>query len=173
MHNRSRSFHLEASDRLAKHQQNLRLAIGHSSSSIQRAGTAINNQFLSLINAERSKLGKKPVKINAALNQAAQGHAADMAINDFFGHTGSAGSTVQSRVKAAKYRFAVCGENIAAGFSLPSSVVAAWMQSPVHKAAIANNLFKDIGVGYYYHPGDSGNIRYQHYWVVDFGQPMG
>jgi uncharacterized protein YkwD len=63
------------------------------------------------------------------------------------------------------YRSWSWGENIAAGYSTPESVVAGWMASSGHRANILNAGYRDLGVGIVQKSGS----RYGYYWVQDFG----
>ena len=62
---------------------------------------------------------------NDALDAAAYGHSQDMGVNNFLSHTGSNGSTPWDRMRAAGYQYSSAGENIAAGYSSPRSVMQA------------------------------------------------
>lgn len=106
-----------------------------------------------------------PLTYNAALETAAQGHAADMAAKNYFSHTSQDGRTFSQRVTAAGYTWTRVAENIAAGQTTPESVVAGWLQSAGHCANIMNPALKELGVGYAYTAGST----YGHYWVQDFG----
>lgn len=127
-------------------------------------------QVIALTNQERAAYGLPPLAANTALNTAAVRHSQDMATNNFFSHTGSDGSSPGQRITQAGYSWYTYGENIAAGYSSPSSVVAAWMGSAGHRANILNNCFQDIGVGYVYDETDTypgGTWGYTHYWTMD------
>jgi uncharacterized protein YkwD len=103
---------------------------------------------------------------NDALTQAALVHSDDMVAHSFFSHTGSDGSSAGQRITAAGYVWRTWGENIAAGQSSVSSVVAAWMNSDGHCANLMNANFRDIGVACV--AGSSGN-PYRTYWTQKFG----
>jgi uncharacterized protein YkwD len=127
-------------------------------------------QVVVLVNVERAEEGCNPVTMHPQLNQAALAHSEDMALNDFFDHTGSDGSSVTDRMEAAGYvNWLTAGENIAAGQTTPEAVMTAWMNSPGHRANILNCDFEDIGVGYYHHPDDDGSEVWYHYWTQVFG----
>lgn len=130
------------------------------------------NQVLTLVNRYRSQAKLKPLKLNAHLNESAQAHSQDMALNDFFGHKGFHGSTADERILAAGYNYAVVGENIAAGFATPEATVQAWMDSPSHRKNILHPMMKEMGVGFYLLENDTGNINYRYYWTQDFGKPI-
>jgi len=128
-------------------------------------------QVVILTNQQRLANGCGPVMMDYRLRAAAEGHSQDMAINDFFSHTGSDGSSAGDRIEAQGYDWSRWGENIAAGYSSPESVVAGWMASSGHRANILNCSFIHIGVGYYYLQNDTGNVNYRHYWTQVFASP--
>ncbi len=109
--------------------------------------------------------------LNTQLTNAGQRHSEDMAINDFFDHTGSDGSPPWDRIHAAGYQYSMAAENIAAGYTTPEAVVDGWMQRPGHRDNILNCALQDIGVGYYYLVNDTGNLNYKHYWPQVFATP--
>ena len=49
-------------------------------------------EMLTLVNAERSKAGCAPVRLDARLNNAAAKHSTDMAANNYFSHTSRNGA---------------------------------------------------------------------------------
>ncbi|MER5220579.1 CAP domain-containing protein [Streptomyces flaveus] len=116
--------------------------------------------MLVLVNAERDKAGCGPVAENSKLTKAAQDHSQDMADHKNMSHTGSDGSSMSDRLARAGYSFRSAGENVAAGYGTPESVMAGWMASPGHKANILNCGFKELGVGL----AQPGN-----YWTQNFG----
>jgi len=132
----------------------------------QANGRNAIQQVVGLVNQVRSRAGLTPLTVNPQLTQAAMGHAQDMAQNDFLSHTGSNGSTMQSRVEATGYSWAALGENVAAGQPDPQSVMRSWMGSEGHRANILNPDFTEIGVGYQ----TNGNSTYTHYWAQVFGR---
>ncbi|MUG92389.1 T9SS type A sorting domain-containing protein [Scytonema sp. UIC 10036] len=141
--------------------------------SVPQPLSAGNNSFiqsiLDLTNAERQKAGVQLLQLSDKLNNSAQTHVQNMALNDFFSHTDSNGSSVGNRAIAAGFQYSTIGENIAAGQSTPQQVFQGWMNSPEHRANILNPVFQFLGVGYYYLAHDTGTINYNHYWVQDLG----
>lgn len=129
------------------------------------------DEVLRLVNVERANAntGLKPLVLSDKLNQVAYSHSQDMALSDYFSHTGANGSSPQDRAYKAGYQYSRFGENIAAGYVTPEEVVAAWMTSQGHRANILNPNYKEMGVGYYYLESDTGNINYNYYWTQDFG----
>ncbi|EGJ30431.1 MULTISPECIES: CAP domain-containing protein [Moorena] len=126
-----------------------------------------NTELLGLTNAERRKAGLPPLQLSAELTQAAQLHAEDMVRNGFFSHTGSDGSKISDRAKAAGYLYSYVGENIAAGYSTPAQTIRQWMKSTGHRRNILKPQYQEIGFGYVSDPSSP----YRHYWVQVFGSP--
>ena len=128
-------------------------------------------RVVQLTNEERHANGCRPVTMDPRLRAAAEGHSEDMAINDYFSHTSKDGRSPWDRIHDEGYLFSVAGENIAAGYTSPESVLAGWMNSSGHRANILNCGFIHIGVGYYYLQPDTGSVNYQHYWTQIFASP--
>lgn len=124
-----------------------------------------------LVNAERASAGCAPLQVNLKLAAAAQGHSEDMAINDFFDHVGSNGSTVGQRIAAQGYSYSTWAENIAAGYGTAAAAVDGWMTSDGHRANIQNCNLQETGVGYFYLQNDTGNVNYGRYWTQVFASP--
>ena len=107
-----------------------------------------------------------PLTMEAHLQCAARYHSYWMAENDVFEHEspgGNLGDDPWERMTAAGYPGFGVGENIAAGYADPTSVVAGWMDSDGHCSNILNGDATEIGVGYY--AGGSWGT----YWTQDFG----
>jgi hypothetical protein len=121
------------------------------------------------VNAERSKVGAVSIWMKGQLNNAAQRHTRDMATHNWFSHTGTDGSTYDSRIADSGYFTGYstigCGENIAAGNWCPHFTMDQWMNSSGHRANILNTSCRHIGLGYSY----SASSTYKHYWCQDFG----
>ena len=117
----------------------------------ERSASAVNQSFvdkvLELTNLERSKLGLSALISNSQLATAAAKHTENMAVQDFFSHTGKDGSSMGSRITATGYKFSNAAENIAAGSSTPEAVINSWMNSSGHRANILNPNLKEIGIG--------------------------
>lgn len=129
-------------------------------------------RVVELTNTERSKAGLSPLKFNPVLGAAAQKHSVDMALNDFFGHTGSTGSQLGDRISSEGYKWSYCAENVYAGGSTPEDAVQGWMNSTGHRDNILSPNATEIGVGYYFLADDTGQINYNHYWTQVFAAPL-
>ena len=127
--------------------------------------TAVEQEVLLLVNQERASQQLPPLSLDDRLLAAAQGHALDMATNNFVSHTGSDGSSARDRQLSAGYTGPSWGENVAGGFFSPVTVVNAWMNSPGHRANILNSSFEHIGVGWAYQAGTT----YGNYQALSFG----
>ncbi|MBF2014650.1 MAG: pre-peptidase C-terminal domain-containing protein [Rivularia sp. T60_A2020_040] len=127
------------------------------------------NEVVKLTNDYRTEHGLQPLTLNMELSKSAQLHSEDMAVSDFFSHTGSNGTRVSDRTKSAGYQSPYVGENIAAGYMSAEEVVRGWMNSPGHRENILNPNYKEIGIGYHYLADDTGEVNYNRYWTQDFG----
>ena len=127
------------------------------------------DQVVALTNDFRRQNGLAPLTINTRLNAAAQKHSENMALQDFFGHTGKDGSSASDRMTAAGYTWSMAAENIAAGYANATDVVQGWINSPGHRANLLNANLQEIGVGYYFLANDTGNQNWNHYWTQNFG----
>jgi uncharacterized protein YkwD len=133
---------------------------------------SFKQNFLDLINETRAKgcnCGStymppaSPVVWNTDLEEAAKGHAKDMAKQNYFSHESKDGRTLSTRVVTAGYVFKgwksfMVGENIAFGQTSIPEVMAGWFKSEGHCRNLMNPGFKEVGVA-----------EYNKYWVQDFG----
>ena len=94
-----------------------------------------------LINAYRKEKGLKPLKLNAALTEAAKAHSRDLAKWDRISHYGSDGSNPWDRVKRAGYNAKVAAENVGTGQATIDEVMKGWQASPGHNK---NLLLADV-----------------------------
>ncbi|MBE2222612.1 MAG: hypothetical protein IAF02_13780 [Anaerolineae bacterium] len=150
-------------------------------------GPTYEEQVLEIVNQERWKDGQRPpLKGNQQLNNAAETHSNNMAVRNFFAHCDlDTKTTPAGRAQAAGYASSYVGENIAAGYGTPASVMVGWMNSPGHKGNILNTNYREIGIGYVYQSDDQANIRtdaggcvsdggghgpYRSYWTQNFGK---
>lgn len=123
---------------------------------------AYRQEVLRLVNAERTSRGIAPLSMsNSRLTNAAQKRANELIT--MFSHTrpnGTSCSTVLNEYFVSWWCF---GENIAAGYPTPASVVEGWMNSPGHRANILDSNYTQIGIGYSY-----DSARHQTYWSQVF-----
>jgi uncharacterized protein YkwD len=127
-------------------------------------------QVIDLVNQERTSRGLNPLKRSEGLTIAARFQAADMSQDNYFSHDtkdrvgGKLVKICGPWERIANYYSGANGENAAAGYGTPESVMNGWMNSSGHRANILNPSTKSIGVGFYQGSGD-----YHSYWVQDFG----
>lgn len=99
-----------------------------------------------MLNGLRAEQGLGPVLHSEKLEDAAKAHALDMARGGFFDHTGSNGSDVMDRARAAGYEACAIAENIAMGQKTLTEVLGAWAQSPGHRSNMLNPSVTDYGL---------------------------
>lgn len=134
---------------------------------------AFIDRIVELTNIERSKAGLPPVILNSQLAASAQSHSQDMALQDYFKHTGLDGSTASTRNQAAGYQGFSGWENIGVGYSTPEAAIEGWINSSGHRENILNPNINEIGVGFYYLANDTGSTNWNYYWTQVFGQGVG
>lgn len=115
---------------------------------------AARSAVLCLLNLQRAASGLPALHESAPLRHAATRFADAMVRGRFFDHVSPGGSTLRQRVAGTAYlrhtRSWTLGENIAYGsdpLAAPASIVAAWMESSLHRANILTRSFRDIGIG--------------------------
>ena len=117
---------------------------------VTSSATSIERRAFDLINAERRAQGEDPLAWDEELCRMARQHSEDMARQDYFGHEGSDGGTVE-RARALGVRgWKALGENIAynQGFEDPAAfAVERWMGSAKHRANILSGMFTRSGLG--------------------------
>ena len=107
----------------------------------------------------------KALRWDSTLAKVATAHSKDMANHDYFSHESRNGTSPFQRMTRAGYRYDRAGENIAAGFNTPASVVKAWLKSPGHCKNLMNRAYVELGVGF------ATGGTYGTYWTQDFGNP--
>lgn len=126
------------------------------------------SEVISLVNSERK--ANDPtcpnLTLHATLREVAYAHSKDMHDRNFFDHVNPDNEGPADRVNQTNYDWQALGENIAVGYSTPTAVMNAWMNSEGHRRNILNCNYLDIGVGYYY----SADSEYTHYWTQLFGR---
>ena len=138
---------------------------------VTQANASFLSQTLDLINSARASNGLAALTLNDQLSSAAQSHSIDMACSGNLSHTGSDGSTPDTRITAAGYTASITRENIYAQppqyGGNPQAAVSWWMGDQIHRDAILNTQVTQIGVGYAaYAASPLGG-----YFTVDFGAP--
>lgn len=122
---------------------------------------------LDAVNRVRESRGLPAVAPDVRLGAAAQTHAQDMARTGRMTHVGSAGDTLEDRLRASGYAYVQVAENIAAGQPGPQDLIDDWMASPGHRANMLDPEATQIGVGYAFRSNDP----YGHYWTLVLAEP--
>lgn len=115
--------------------------------------------MVDLTNAERSKNGLAPLKVDLELSKVAREKSKDMAANNYFDHNSPTHGSPFDMMKKFGISYRSAGENIAMGQRTPEEVVQAWMKSQGHRENILSSSYTHIGVGYV----ENGN-----YWTQQF-----
>ena len=136
----------------------------------QRVSGNWRTGVLKKVNAFRARHKLRPLVINDDLNEAAQIHSNDMAVQDYFAHAAPDGSSAAERAERAGYPWRFILENIAAGQATPGEVVRGWISSDSHREAMLERDIKEAGIGYHFQPQDGGDVRHFHYWVLLMGR---
>jgi len=111
---------------------------------------AVEREVIRLTNEFRAKRGLPELEASETLVKTARRHSAWM--------------TTHRSMVHGKLRWPVCAENIAMGQRSAAQVVAAWINSPGHRANILRGSHRKIGIGAYKTP--SGTI----YWCQHFSR---
>ncbi len=138
------------------------LALASAAPASAATNADLEKQVITLVNAERRKVGCAGLRTGTALRTAARLHSADMVKYRYFSHTSRDGRSPWDRIRAQKYYWG-SAENIAAGQTTAKSVVSAWMKSTGHRKNILNCKNKAVGVGV------ARGGPYGIYWTQDFG----
>lgn len=143
-----------------------RCAAAHASIS-HASRRAIKAAVVCLVNLQRTSRGLPPLHESRRLDRSAQGWTNVMVRVHEFTH----GADFASRISAVGFDWEAAGENIAAGYQTPASVVRAWMASPGHCRNILSPTFLDVGTGV--SVGAVAGAEGAGTWTQDFGLPMG
>lgn len=126
-------------------------------------------EVINAVNAYRAQAGLPAYTVSPQLTLAAQAHANDMACDKLFGHTGSNGSTPQSRVVVSGYVASSVTENVYGSYPpLTGQGAVDWWKNDKtdlrHNLNLISDKFVDIGVGYSFFDNFG-------YYVIIFATP--
>ena len=124
---------------------------------------------INALNAYRTQNGLPNYTVNTQLVRAAQRHANDMACSNLFVHTGSDGSTPESRVTATGYTATAVSENVYGSYPpFDGPGVINWWATdttdPNHNKNLLSTTYTEIGVGYSF-------FNNYGYYVIVFAKP--
>jgi len=108
--------------------------------------------LLKMVNAERVRLGHKPLKFSPRLTIVARGHSYDMAIRRYLGHNSPEGGTPADRVRGVGIEFRAVAENLYVESehdleTLPARAIKRWLESAEHRANMLSDDFAATGLG--------------------------
>jgi uncharacterized protein YkwD len=128
---------------------------------------AVRREMLERANAARRDAGRPPLRVDRALERAAQAYAETMLRRSHYGHVGPDGSRPIDRARAAGYRPAAIAENIARGQHAVAEVMSGWLASPGHRRNLLDPDYADAGFGLAFGRNAEG---YEVYWVQLFAR---
>ncbi|HVM77281.1 MAG TPA: CAP domain-containing protein [Candidatus Paceibacterota bacterium] len=121
-------------------------------------------------NIQRENNGSlPPLAENQLLDDIATLRLEDMFANQYFAHVSPTGESALTVASDVGYSYLGLGENLALGdFSGDAGVVAAWMNSPGHRANILEKHYSEIGVAV-----GKGMFKGEDEWIAVqvFGRP--
>ena len=141
---------------------------------VQGNGVIISEEVLVSVNSRRAQgadcgsegvFGPQgPLTVDSPLEQAALGHSNDMAVNNFFSHTGSDGSSPIDRMNDAGFAGFGWGENITASTfdRTTDEIVDGWMGSDGHCANIMEPAFNIMGAA-------TASNSMWNFWTLNLG----
>ncbi len=125
-------------------------------------------EVVTLVNQHRASMSLGPLSVSPTLTNSANWKSLHMSYYGYMDHNDPAppvARTPADRLAACGYPLGSVswGENIAYGYSTPSNVMTAWLNSPGHRANIERASFQAIGVGVA--RAANGTM----YWTQNFG----
>ncbi|HEY6419118.1 MAG TPA: CAP domain-containing protein [Candidatus Binataceae bacterium] len=109
-------------------------------------------EILKMVNEERHRSGRKPLKFSARLAVVARGHSYDMAMRHYLSHGSPEGTGPADRVKGVGIVYQALGENIYMDdYREPNGLAAratqGWLKSATHRDTMLSDKFAETGVG--------------------------
>lgn len=127
----------------------------------------VGQRLLVAVNEQRARRGLPSLRPHPELVAAARAHADDQAARGTVTHVGSDGSAGSERVTRAGYSWATTGENVAGGYDDPAEVVAAWLDSPPHRAILLEPDAVHAGVGF----TQASQDGFRWFWALTVAAP--
>jgi len=110
-----------------------------------RARPDLEARMLDLLNAERAQQGLTPLRADPELAEVARAHSRDMLARGYFSHVAPDRRDPFDRMRAAKVRYLIAGENLALAHTL-AAAHRGLMDSPGHRANILRPQFGRVGI---------------------------
>ena len=96
-------------------------------------------------NAERTKVGLAPLRLEARLNASSSDKARDMFANSYWAHVSPTGVQPWYWFEQEHYAYSYAGENLAKNFDTSAGVMQGWMNSQTHRDNLLNPHYVDVG----------------------------
>ncbi|KPL85259.1 protein kinase domain-containing protein [Herpetosiphon geysericola] len=125
------------------------------------------SQLADLINQFRSQNGLPSLLLQAQVQSVAQAHSNDMANNNYFSNTTSAGQTIGDLLRQANHISSFWNVHISAGHSNAQAAFDALINDPGLQADLLSPNISEFGIGH----AQNAQATYGHYWVVVYSQP--
>lgn len=113
-----------------------------------------SDAVLCLVNRERARRGRAPLRASLLLDRSARRHSRDMVVRQYFSHVTPSGLNARQRISRSGYvrrrRSCKVAEAIAWGTedeSSPAALVRTFMNSRGHRRILLDRRYRDIGVG--------------------------
>jgi uncharacterized protein YkwD len=109
-------------------------------------------EIVGLVNRERTRAGRQPLKFSPRLAVIARGHSYDMAMRHYLATNSPEGIAPSERLTGAGIKYRVNGENIymdsdSDAGEVPHRAIQEWSKSPAHLAEMISAQFSETGVG--------------------------
>ncbi|MFO7900954.1 MAG: CAP domain-containing protein, partial [Planctomycetota bacterium] len=118
----------------------------------------LERKMLELVNKDRRDHEKEPLEPDTRLAEVARGHSRDMMRHNFFGHQSPNTGTLSDRLRTAKIRVRIAGENVAKSRAIEQAEKNL-MASPRHRASILHDKYSHCGIGIV-------QDKTGHYWIT-------
>ena len=102
--------------------------------------------FLALVNQDRSQNGVPALQINSRLQAAAEAKARDMLARGYFSHNSPGGQRPWDFIKAQGFSYTYAGENLAMNYTSPYDLENDFLHSPGHRENLLSPLFTETGI---------------------------
>lgn len=112
----------------------------------QTNASALEQQMVALVNAERAKVGASALTINTQLTKLARMKSQDMIDNNYFSHTSPTYGSPFDMMNSYGVTYRTAGENLAMNQTVENAHTAL-MNSSGHRANILNTSYTEIGIG--------------------------
>jgi uncharacterized protein YkwD len=130
---------------------------------------SVRTDLLDRVNDEREGDGARRLERGACLEEVAQAYAERLLAGDFFDHVTPEGETLMDRISAARCPMREAAENLASGPASVEDVIQGWFDSPSHRRALLDGVFREVGYGLAFGRTEAG---FEIVWVQVLGRPF-